>query len=128
MRKVINTNEAPLAIGPYSQAVLSKPFLFVSGQLPINPITGEMMKGEIREQTEQCIKNLLKIIEATGGSAHSVLKITVYLKDMNDFNSMNEIYSIYFKKDPPARVALEVARLPKDALVEIDAVASIEFE
>ncbi len=128
MKKIISTNDAPSAIGPYSQATLCKPFLFVSGQLPINPLTGEMAKADIQEQTEQCIKNLVKVIEAAGGDYYDILKTTVYLKDMNDFSLMNEIYSQTFQDNPPARVAVEVSRLPKDALVEIDAIAYIESE
>ncbi len=122
MLKIINTQNAPAAIGPYSQARKAGNFLFVSGQLPINPSTGEMA-GNIVEQTCQSLNNLKAIITAAGMELNNVVKTTVYLSDMNNFTSMNEVYSTFFTSDFPARVAVEVARLPKDALVEVEAVA-----
>jgi 2-iminobutanoate/2-iminopropanoate deaminase len=122
MIKVINTQNAPKAIGPYSQATLVGNLLFVSGQLPLNPFTGDIT-GDIKEQTCQSLSNLKAIMEAAGMGLCSVVKTTVYLSDMNNFVAMNEVYSTFFSSDFPARVAVEVARLPKDALVEIEAVA-----
>lgn len=119
--KEVKSSSAPAAIGPYSQGILCGAFLFASGQLPINPINGQMAEG-IKEQTHQSLENLRAIIEAAGGSMENAVKITVFLKDMNDFSAVNEVYGQHFKKHFPARSAIEVARLPKDARVEIEAI------
>ncbi|MEW6329309.1 MAG: RidA family protein [Candidatus Micrarchaeota archaeon] len=123
MRKTISTGRAPKAIGPYSQAILSGNLIFVSGQLPIDPATNALVEGGVKEQTTRSLENLKAILEEAGSSLEKVLKTTVYLKNMNDFPAMNEIYGNYFKEAPPARATVEVARLPKDALVEIKCVA-----
>ncbi len=123
MKEIISTNNAPGAIGPYSQAVKANGFVYVSGQLPIDPKTGEFAGNDIKSQTEQSLKNLSAILSKAGTGLENAIKLNVYLKDMNDFVSMNEVYATFFTKDFPARAAVEVARLPKDALVEIEAVA-----
>lgn len=120
----IQTLNAPKAIGPYSQAVNAGGVLYVSGQLPIDPGSGNFSGETIASQTEQSIKNIRAILEEAGYGLMDVVKTTVYLKDMNDFPVMNEVYGKYFQSPYPARVTIEVARLPKDALVEIDAIAS----
>lgn len=125
MRQTIHTDAAPAAIGPYSQGVLANGFLFVSGQIPIDPATGTFVPGGIAEQTEQCIKNLEAILAAGGTSIAQVVKATVYLKDIADFAAMNEVYARAFGESVPARAAFQVAALPKDALVEIEAVAVV---
>lgn len=122
MREIISTDKAPGAIGPYSQAVKAGSFLFCSGQIPINPATKEIVEGGIEEQTKMALENLKAIIEAGGSSLSNVVKTTVFLKDMNDFAKMNGVYATFFKENPPARAAIEVARLPKDVLVEIEAI------
>ena len=123
MRQAISTNEAPRAIGPYSQAVAAAGFVFASGQIPIDPATGEFVPGGIAEQTEQVLKNLSALLEAAGTGLGRVVKTTVFLADMNEFAAMNEVYGRYFKDEPPARSTVEAARLPRDARVEIEAVA-----
>ncbi len=123
MKKAINTEKAPKAIGPYSQAVKAGGFIFVSGQLPINPATGEFAGQTIEEQTHQVLKNIQAILEAAGSSMAAVVKATVYLADMNDFARMNAVYSQYFPEPFPARAAFQVARLPKDARIEIEVIA-----
>lgn len=122
MKKIISTEKAPAAIGPYSQAVEANGFLFTSGVIPIIPATGELVQGGIEEQAEQAIGNLAALIEAADCSVENTVKTVVFIKDMNDFARVNEIYSRYFKKDCPARSCVEVARLPKDVLIEIEAV------
>lgn len=122
MKKIISTEKAPAAIGPYSQAVEANGFLFTSGVIPIIPATGELVQGGIEEQAEQAIGNLTALIEAADCSVENTVKTVVFIKDMNDFARVNEIYSRYFKKDCPARSCVEVARLPKDVLIEIEAV------
>ena len=122
-RKVINTDDAPRAIGPYSQAIATETMIFVSGQIPIDPETGNLSNGGIREQTRRVLQNLSAILKAAGTSLERVVKTTVYLKDMSQFQDMNEVYAEYFKTAPPARATVEVARLPKDVLVEIDLIA-----
>lgn len=124
-REVISTNDAPKAIGPYSQAIKANGFLFCSGQIPANPETGELVSGSITDQTHQCLKNLKAIIEAAGSSMSSVVKVTVFLKNMDDFGEMNTEYAKWFPVDPPARAAVEVARLPKDVGVEIEAIVIV---
>jgi 2-iminobutanoate/2-iminopropanoate deaminase len=123
MSQIINTSNAPKAIGPYSQAVQAGSFFYVSGQLPINPATEMIVGDDITVQTRQSLINLENIINAAGMSLNNVVKVTVYLSNMNNFTAMNEVYATFFKVDFPARVAVEVVRLPKDALVEMDAVA-----
>lgn len=121
-KKTISTEKAPRAIGPYSQGIVAGGFLFTSGQLPINPQTGQMV-STIEEQTKQVLDNLKAIVESAGISLEKVVKATVYLQDMNDFDVVNKIYSTYFPNNPPARVCIQVSKLAKNALVEIDAVA-----
>jgi len=123
MKEVVFTPRGPKPIGPYSQAIKANGFLFVSGQVALDPQSGEMVGSEVRQQTERVLENLKAILEASGSSFKHVVKTTVYLKDMNDFPAMNEIYARYFAATPPARSTVQAARLPKDALVEIDIVA-----
>ena len=124
----IHTDSAPAAIGPYSQATRAGDLLFVSGQLPIDPATGSFVPGGVAEQTAQCLKNLEAILVAGGASLASVAKTTVYLKHIDDFAAMNEVYGEAFSETAPARAAFEVGALPKDALVEIEAVATVAAE
>ncbi|WKE66861.1 RidA family protein [Gallaecimonas kandeliae] len=119
---IINTPKAPAAIGPYVQARKVGPFLYTSGQIPLDPATGEMVQG-IEAQTEQALNNLLAILEAAGLDRHHVIKTTVFVKDLADFGTVNAIYERFFGDHKPARSCVEVARLPKDALVEVEAVA-----
>ena len=123
MRDVISTNNAPQAIGPYSQAIRAGGFVFTSGQIPIDPATQQLIAGDVAAQTERVLKNLAAILEAAGSSMEKVVRCTVFLKNMGEFAAMNEVYGRYFKQEPPARSTVEVARLPKDVLVEIDAIA-----
>lgn len=123
MKKIINTEKAPAAIGPYSQAIEVNGMIYTSGVIPINPATSELVTGPIEEQAEQAIGNLAALLEAAGTSVDNVIKTTVFIKDMNDFAKINEVYSKYFTKDFPARSCVEVARLPKDVLIEIEAIA-----
>lgn len=124
MKQIIETKNAPKAIGPYSQGVSAAGLVFVSGQLPIDPITGEFPSGGVVEQTRQSLVNLKNILEASGTSLQNVVKTTVFLKDMNDFVAMNEVYKeLMGQEHYPARSAVQIARLPKDALVEIEAIA-----
>ncbi len=125
MRDVVLTDRGPKPIGPYSQAVRVNGFLFVSGQVALDPKTGEMSAGDVREQTERVLENVKGIVEAAGSKMPHVIKTTVFLKNMSDFTVMNEVYARYFTMAPPARSTVEVARLPKDALVEIEVVAMI---
>ena len=124
MKNVIATKKAPGAIGPYSQAIEANRFVFVSGQIPLVPETGEMVKGGIEEQTARVLDNLKAILEAAGTSMDAAVKTTVYIKSIGDFGKGNEIYAKYFTKDCPARVCVEVSNLPKGALVEIDVIAT----
>ena len=123
MRDVIATKEGPQAIGPYSQAIRVNGFIFVSGQVAIDPANQQFIAGDIAAQTDRVIKNLAGILKAAGSSLEKVMRATVFLKNMNDFAAMNEVYGKYFSSAPPARSTVEVARLPKDALVEIDVIA-----
>ena len=125
MKEQVSTDKAPAAIGPYSQAIKCNGLVFVSGQLAIDPETGEV-KGDIKEQTKTVLTNMGAILEAAGTSLANVLKTTVYLDDIGDFAAMNEVYAGFFSSAPPARAAFEVAKLPKNALVEIEAVAAAE--
>ncbi|BDG34136.1 RidA family protein [Parageobacillus sp. VR-IP] len=124
MRKV-ETNKAPQAIGPYSQGIIVNNMFYSSGQIPLTP-EGEMVQGDIKAQTHQVFQNLKAVLEAAGASLDTVVKTTVFLKNMDDFAAMNEVYSQYFTNHKPARSCVEVARLPKDALVEIEVVALIQ--
>ena len=126
MKQIVSTKKAPIAIGPYSQAVTANGFIFVSGQLPVNPETGNFAGTTIEIQTKQSLDNLKAILEVGNSALEKVLKTTVFLKDMNDFSAMNTIYSQYFSENFPARICVEVARLPKDALVEVEAIALVE--
>ena len=125
-KEIVNTSNAPSAIGPYSQAVKANGFVFVSGQLPLDPATGKFItQDDVAAQTELAIQNLKAVLEAAGTGLENVVKTTVFLKNMYDFAAMNEVYSRFFTTDCPARAAIEVARLPKDALVEIECVAAL---
>ena len=123
MREVISTDDAPKAIGPYSQAIRAGGFLFTSGQVAIDPATQQVVAGDIGVQSERVLKNLAAILQASGSSLEKVVRCTVFLKNIGDFGAMNEVYGRYFKQAPPARSTVEVARLPKDVLVEIDVIA-----
>ena len=123
MKEIISTDNAPKAIGPYSQAVRANGFLFLSGQVALDPRTGELAGVSIQEQTRQILENLKGVLEAAGASLADVVKTTVFLKNMADFAQMNETYSQYFSSNPPARTTVEAARLPRDVQVEIDAIA-----
>jgi 2-iminobutanoate/2-iminopropanoate deaminase len=126
MKKIINTDKAPAAIGPYSQAVKTGNMLFVSGQIPVDPKSGEMITSSIKDQFDCILKNMIAILEEAGMELKDVIKVEVFLKDMNDFAEMNDAYKKYFTEDYPARVAIEVARLPKDAEIEIACIASTD--
>ncbi len=123
MRDVIATNDGPKAIGPYSQAIKANGFVFVSGQIPFDPATQQLIEGDVAAQTERVLQNLSGILKAAGSSLDRVVKAGVFLKNMSDFAAMNEVYGNYFSQSPPARSTVEVARLPKDVLVEIDVIA-----
>ena len=123
MREVISTKDAPQAIGPYSQAIKANGFVFVSGQIPTDPATQQLIQGDAAAQTERVLQNLAAILRAAGSGPEKVVRSTVYLKNMGDFAAMNEVYGRHFTSAPPARATVEVARLPKDVLVEIDVIA-----
>lgn len=125
MKDIVLTEKGPKAIGPYSQAVKSNGFLFASGQVALDPRSNEFSGGDIRQQTERVMENIKGILEAGGSNLHHVVKTTVFLKEMNDFAAMNEVYEKYFPAAPPARSTVQVARLPKDALIEIEVIASL---
>lgn len=122
-KTIISTDKAPAAIGPYSQAIVVGDMIFTSGVIPIIPETGELETGDIKAQAKQAIGNLINLLEAAGANADSVVKTTVFIKDMNDFAAINEVYATFFTDNYPARSCVEVARLPKDVLIEIEAVA-----
>jgi len=122
-KNVISTKHAPAAIGPYSQATKAAGLIFVSGQIPIDPATGAVVEGGIEAQTERALKNIEAILHAAGAKIEDVVKTTVYLADLSDFAAMNEVYARFFSAGAPARATVQVARLPKDALIEIEAVA-----
>lgn len=126
MKTIISTPKAPAAIGPYSQAVLVNGMLFTSGVIPIDPETNTLVEGDVEVQAKQAIGNLKNLIEASGSSMDKVVKTTVFIKDMNDFGKINEIYKEFFTSDFPARSCVEVSRLPKDVLIEIEAIAVVE--
>ena len=123
MKQIIKTEDAPKAIGPYSQAVVAGGFVFASGQIPTDPATGQFVEGGISVQTRQVLRNLSKVLEAAGTGLERVVKTTVFLADMDDFAAMNEVYARFFKENPPARSTVQAARLPRDARVEIDVIA-----
>jgi 2-iminobutanoate/2-iminopropanoate deaminase len=125
MKDIVLTEKGPKPIGPYSQAVKSNGFLFASGQVALDPRNNEFIGGDIRQQTERAMENIKAVVEAAGSNLHHVVKTTVFLKDMNDFAAMNEAYGKYFPAAPPARSTVQVARLPKDALVEIEVIAAL---
>ena len=125
MRDAIRTASAPAAIGPYSQAVKAGGFVFVSGQIPLDPATGQMVNGDIAAQTHRVFTNLREILTAAGSSLDKVVRSTVYLADMGDFAAMNEVYGSYFTAPAPARSTIQAGRLPKDARVEIDVIATL---
>ena len=125
MREAVSTASAPKAIGPYSQAIRAGSLVFVSGQIPIDPATGNLIEGDIRAQTHRVFENLGEILKAAGATFDQVVRTTVYLADMNDFAAMNEVYATYFGSPAPARATVQAARLPRDARVEIDVIASL---
>jgi 2-iminobutanoate/2-iminopropanoate deaminase len=124
VRQAVSTPSAPAAIGPYSQAVRAGSLLFISGQIPVDPATGSLIEGNIAEQTHRVFRNIGAILDAAGATFEQVVRTTVYLADMNDFAAMNEVYGTYFSAPAPARATVQAARLPKDARVEIDVIAS----
>ncbi|MDN5344898.1 MAG: 2-iminobutanoate/2-iminopropanoate deaminase [Clostridia bacterium] len=124
-KKVVTTEQAPAAIGPYSQALIVDNVIYTSGQIPLDPATGQIVAGGVAEQTARVMANLQAILAAAGSGLEKVIKTTLYIKDMNDFGTINEVYGRYFPQDPPARSCVEVARLPKDVLVEIEAIAVV---
>ena len=125
MRQAISTPAAPQAIGPYSQAVTAGGFLFASGQIPLDPATGQVVEGDVRAQAHQAMRNLAEVLRAGGASLDHVVRTTIFLADMNDFGAVNEVYGSYFSAPAPARATVQVARLPRDVRVEIDAVAFV---
>ena len=125
MKDIITTDGAPRAIGPYSQAVRAGDLVFASGQIPIDPATGQFVAGGIGEQTEQVLRNLTAVFKAAGVGMNQVIKTTVFLADIDDFTAMNEVYGRFFSEDPPARATVQAARLPRDARVEIEAIAVV---
>jgi 2-iminobutanoate/2-iminopropanoate deaminase len=124
MKEIVTTDRGPKPIGPYSQAVKASGFLYLSGQVALDSKTNEFLGGDIRQQTERVLENIKGILEAAGSNLHHVVKTTVFLKDMNEFPAMNDVYGRYFTAAPPARSTVQVARLPKDALVEIEVIAA----
>jgi 2-iminobutanoate/2-iminopropanoate deaminase len=125
MKTVVATEHAPKAIGPYSQAIVWNGVAFLSGQIPLDPASGQLVEGGVAAQTERVLENLKAVLEACGSSLDRVLKTTVFLKDMGDFPAMNEIYARYFSTAPPARATVEAARLPRDVRVEIECIAAV---
>jgi 2-iminobutanoate/2-iminopropanoate deaminase len=124
-KKIISTDGAPKAIGPYSQAVIANGFAFLSGQIPLDPATNQLIEGDIAAQTERVIENLKAVLAACGSSLGGVVKTTVFLKDMGEFARMNEVYGRYFGENAPARATVEAARLPRDVRVEIECIARV---
>ena len=122
-KRVIQTGKAPKAIGPYSQAIQAGSFLFLSGQIPLDPTSGELVKGDIREQARRVLENLKGVLESQNLGMEDVVKVTIFLKDMGNFSQVNEVYGAYFPSSPPARSTVEVARLPRDVDIEIEAIA-----
>ncbi|HUV04969.1 MAG TPA: RidA family protein [Armatimonadota bacterium] len=126
MKEPIRTERAPAAIGPYSQAVKAGGFLFISGQIPLDPAAGEVVQGEAAVQADRALRNIRGILDDSGATLEDVVKTTVFLTDMNDFAAVNEVYGRYFATEPPARTTIQVSRLPKDVRVEIEAIARLE--
>jgi 2-iminobutanoate/2-iminopropanoate deaminase len=124
MKEVVHTDRGPKPIGPYSQAVKASGFIYLSGQVALDPKTGDLTGSDIRQQTERTLENVKGILESAGTNLHHVVKTTVFLKDMSDFVAMNEVYARYFTAAPPARSTVQVSRLPKDALIEIEVIAA----
>lgn len=124
-RKLIKTNNAPQAIGPYSQGVVINNMVYTSGQIPINPQTGDLI-SDIQAATKQSLENVKAVLEAGGSSLENVIKVSIFLNDMNDFAKVNEVYATYFNENPPARSCVEVARLPKDSVIEIEAIGIVK--
>ena len=124
-KRVIQTERAPKAIGPYSQAIQAGKFLFLSGQIPLEPKTGELVRGDIGQQTKQVLENIKGVLESQKLGMGDVVKVTIFLRNIGNFNRLNEVYSTYFPSFPPARSTVEVARLPRDAEIEIEAIALI---
>jgi len=122
-KRIVRTDAAPAAIGPYSQAVVANGFVFAAGQVPLDPNPGQIVSGDIRAQTKRVMENLKAVLAASGSSFDKVVKTTVFLRDLNDFGTMNEIYGEYFQENPPARSTVQVAKLPREAAVEIEVVA-----
>ena len=122
-KRIIQTDKAPKAIGPYSQAIQAGNFLFLSGQIPLDPASGELVKGDIRQGTKRVLENLKGVLESQDLGMEDVVKVTIFLKDIGNFNQVNEVYATYFPSSPPARSTVEVARLPRDAGIEIEAIA-----
>jgi 2-iminobutanoate/2-iminopropanoate deaminase len=125
MKEIVSTDKAPGAIGPYSQAIKAAGMIFCSGQIPIDPATGNLVSEDITEQTEQVLKNLAEVLSAGGASQNEVVKTTVFLADMNDFQAMNEVYARHFSDNKPARATVQAARLPRDVKVEIECIAVV---
>ncbi len=125
-KRIVRTDQAPQAIGPYSQAVVAGGFVYVAGQLALDPHTGQLVPGDIRIQTKRVMDNVKAILEGAGSSLANVVKTTIFLRDLNDFGAMNEIYGSYFQEDPPARSTVQVAKLPRDGAVEIEVVALVK--
>jgi 2-iminobutanoate/2-iminopropanoate deaminase len=125
MPQIVSTERAPKAMGAYSQAVIANGFAFLSGQIPLDPATGELMRGDTAMQTQRVLENLKAVLEAGGSSLDRVVKTTVYLKSMDDFQQMNDVYKKYFPANPPARATIEAGRLPRDVGVEIDCIALV---
>lgn len=126
--KIIATPAAPRAIGPYSQAVVHHGLVYLSGQIPLDPATGELIEGDITAQTERVLANIAAVLEASGSSLSRIVKTTVFLKDMGEFAAMNAVYARFFETNPPARSTVEVARLPRDSRVEIECIAIVDSE
>jgi 2-iminobutanoate/2-iminopropanoate deaminase len=125
-KKVVFTEKAPKPIGPYSQAIIAGNLIFTAGQIPIDPATNQVVQGDIKEQTRRVLENLRAILESVGATFDDVVKVTIYMKDLNEFSAMNEVYSEYFKNSPPARTTVEVSRLPRDVKIEIDLIAIVK--
>ncbi|MGI6366550.1 MAG: RidA family protein [Bacillota bacterium] len=125
-KTIISTEKAPAAIGPYSQAVRVGDLVFTSGQIALKPDTGDLVQGDVQAQTRQCMDNVKAILEAAGTSLDNCVKCTLFIKDMNQFGQINEVYGTYFGDNPPARACVEVARLPKDVLIEVEAIALVK--
>ena len=125
MKKIVATENAPKAIGPYSQAVVHNGMAFLSGQIPLDPMTGELVESDITVQTTRVLENLKAVLEACGSGLDQVVKTTVFIQDMREFTKMNEVYAHYFSQNPPARSTVQAARLPRDVRIEIDAIAIV---